>query len=268
MADKFKDAAKAGLKARLQLLAEVDRATLQLCEACQFILDEALPESEIRPAVFEQIPREQLAKAVTLVGQEMSPQGPHYYDQLIHGYRSVRHFLPTLLQTITFQSVSDEADVLSAWQFLYRLDHEKPKPDIQDAPQGVVHSAAWRAVVFNAHKQIDRRYYTFCTLHQLMAALQRRDIFIAPSRHWQDQRQQLLQGEAWQKARPHVCAALGKSTDGAQEVAKLANQLDELYRQVAKRLAQNKAVSIKKEGEFERISLRRVQYSHLLRWER
>lgn len=259
VAEKFKDAAKAGLKARLQLLAEVDKATLQLCEACEFILDEALPESEIRPAVFEQIPRETLAQAVTLVGQEMSHQGPHYYDQLSHGYRSVRQFLPTLLRTIIFQSVAEETDVLSAWQFLYQLDHEKPKPDIQDAPQEVIHNAAWRAVVFNAHKEIDRRYYTFCTLHHLMAALQRRDIFIAPSRRWQDQRQQLLQGEAWQKARPHVCAALAKSADGAQEVAKLAKQLDELYRQVAKRLAQNKAVSIKKDGEFERIRLRRQE---------
>ncbi len=259
VADKFNDAAKAGLKARLQLLAEVDTATLQLCEACQYILDDELPGETIRQTVFEQIPREQLEKAVRLVGKEMSHHGPHYYDQLIHGYRSVRHFLPTLLQTLTFKSTLDGVDVLAAWQFLYRLDHDKPKPDIQDAPQTVARSAAWRRVVFNSEKLIDPRYYTFCVLHHLMAALQRRDIFITPSRRWQDQRQQLLPAEAWQKARPHVCAALGKSTDGAQEVEKLTKQLDELYRQVAKRFAQNKAVSIKKDGEFERISLRRQE---------
>jgi hypothetical protein len=101
-----------------------------------------LPESELRLAVFEQIPREQLEKAVTLVGREMSHHGPHYYDQLVHGYRSLRHFLPTLLQTVAFQSALDGADVLSAWQFLYRLDHEKPKPNIQDAPQEGVSGAA------------------------------------------------------------------------------------------------------------------------------
>lgn len=259
VADKFKDAAKAGLKARLQLLAEVDTATLQLCAACQYILDDDLLESEIRQAIFEQVPREQLEKAVTLVGQEMSHHGPHYYDQLAHGYRSLRHFLPTLLQTVTFKSALDGADVLTAWQFLYRLDHEKPKPDLQDAPQEVVSGAVWRRVVFNSDKLIDQRYYTFCVLHQLLAALQRRDIYVTPSHRWQDQRQQLLHGEAWRKARPHVCTALGKSTDGVQEVAKLAKQLDELYRQVAKRFAQNKTASIKREGEFERISLRRQE---------
>ena len=71
----------------------------------------------------------------------------HYYDQLAHGYRSVRQFLPTLLQTVAFKSVSNEADLLSAWRFLYRLDHEKPQPDLQDAPQSVITNAEWRRVV-------------------------------------------------------------------------------------------------------------------------
>jgi hypothetical protein len=60
-----------------------------------------------------------------------------------------------------------------------------------------------------------------------------------------------------EKGAPQVCAALGKSTDGRKEMAELGKQLDQLYRRVAKRLAKNKAVSIKKEEGHERISLRR-----------
>ncbi|MBK7916659.1 MAG: hypothetical protein IPJ94_10435 [Chloroflexi bacterium] len=63
MADKFKDAAKNGLKARLQLLTEVDAATGQVCTACQFILDDKLLANEIRQTIFAQIPRESLAQA-------------------------------------------------------------------------------------------------------------------------------------------------------------------------------------------------------------
>jgi TnpA family transposase len=48
---------------------------------------------------------------------------------------------------------------------------------------------------------------------------------------------------------------LGKTADGEKEVKKLAKRLDTLYRQVAKRLARNKAVSIKKEDDHERIHL-------------
>ncbi len=257
VAEKFKDAEKAGLKQRLQMMAEMDTATWQLYEACQFILDDQLLGDEIRQAIFKHIPREQLEKAVALVGQETTRYAPYYYDQLVHGYRSVRLFLASLLATISFESIADDDEALAAWQFLYRLDHEKPQPDLQKAPLAIVSSAAWRQVVFNQDELIDRRYYTFCVLQNLVAALQRRDIFITPSRRWQDQRQQLLHGEAWKKARPQVCAALGKSTDGRKEMAGLGKQLDQLYRRVAKRFARNKAVSIKKEEGHERISLRR-----------
>jgi len=255
VADKFKDAEKAGLKARIKALAQLDAATLQLSLACQFVLDDKLPVEQVRQAIFKEIPREELEKAVVLVNKETSKHAPHYYNLLTDVYRSVRLFLPSLLKTVAFQGANAGHDVLAAWQFLYRLDHGRPRPDVQDAPREVVDNASWRAVVYIQDELLDRRYYTFCVLHNLIAALERRDIFISPSRRWQDQRAQLLQGEAWQKARLQVCAALDKSTDGEKEVQKLGKQMDELYRQVAKRFAKNKAVSIKKEDDYERISL-------------
>ena len=80
--------------------------------------------------------------------------------------------------------------------------------------------------------------------------------FVSPSYKWQDQRLQLLHGDAWRTVRPQVCAALGKTTDGEKKVKQLAKQLDQLYRRVAKRFSDNKAVTIKRDGEYERISLR------------
>ena len=262
VAEKFRDAEKAGLKARLNALAQVDTAALQLCAACQFVLDEKLPGKEVRRAIFKEIPRVELEKAVALVNQETSIHAPRYYNLLTDGYRSIRLFLPAFLKTIAFKGTNASDDILSAWQFLYQLDHARPRPDVQIAPQEVVSSSAWQAVVYYQEKQIDRRYYTFCVLQTLIAALERRDVFIIPSNRWQDQRAQLLQGEAWEKARPRICAALGKTADGEKEVKKLAKQLDTLYRQVARRLARNravsiKAVSIKKEDDHERIHLTR-----------
>lgn len=255
VAEKFRDAEKAGIRARLNTLAQVDIATLQLCIACQLILDEKLPGQEVRQAIFQEIPREELEKAVALVNQETSIHAPYYYNLLTDGYRSIRLFLPVFLKTIDFKGTGASDDILKAWQFLYRLDHTRPRPNMETAPQAVVKGSAWRAVIYDQEKQIDRRYYTFCVLQSLIAALERRDIFIAPSHRWQDLRTQLLQGEAWKKARPQICAALGKTADGEKEVQKLAQRLNTLYRQVAKRLAKNKSISIKKEDDHERIHL-------------
>ncbi len=230
-----------GLKARMQALAKLDAATLQLSLACQFVLDEKnIPASKIRSTIYQEVSREELAQAVTLVNRETSRHAPKYYNLLNDSYRSLRFFLPALLKSITFQGAGATDDLLEAWQFLYQLDHDRPRADIQDAPRKIVANVAWRSVVYGQDDLIDQRYYTFCVLHYLLAALQRRDVFIAPSHRWQDQRTQLLHGEAWKKMRSQVCVALGKTTDGEKEVAKLAQQLDKQYRRVAKRFAKNK----------------------------
>lgn len=57
------------------------------------------------------------------------------------------------------------------------------------------------------------------------------------------------------KVRSQVSLALGKTTNGEIEIQKLAKQLDSLYRQVAKRFGENASISIKRENDYERISL-------------
>ncbi len=238
-------------------MSKFDTAALYLREACLFLFDDNLPDSQLRQAIFSHVSREQLLEATDLIGQESARHAPHYYDQLDSSYRSVRLFLKPFLKEISFVGSSASRAALEAWQFLYQLDHERPMPDLQDAPRDIVDTAAWRAVVYLQEKLIDRRYYTFCVLQQLVNALQRRDVFVSPSYKWQDQRLQLLHGDAWNKVRLQVCAALGKTTDGKKEIKQLTDQLDQLYRRVAKRFSENKAVTIKSEGEYERISLRR-----------
>lgn len=259
---KFKEAEKEGIEARLKVVAQFDTAALQLREACLFLFNDDLPDVDLRRIIFSHIPRQQLLEAADLVGQESSRHAPHYYDRLDSRYRSVRLFLIRFLGNMIFAGTPAGQPVLTAWQFLYRLDHERPAPDIQDAPLAVVDKADWRAVVFTEEKLIDRRYYTFCVLQQLVAALQRRDVFVSPSRKWQDQRLQLLHGDTWRKIRPQICAALGRTTDGEKEVEQMAQQLDQQYRRVAKRFHKNKSVTIKKEGQYERISLRRQRKVH------
>jgi hypothetical protein len=150
------------------MIRKYDAAALYLREACLYLFDDNLLDNQLRQAIFSQIPREQLLEAANLVGQESARHAPHYYNHLSNHYRSVRLFLLRFLKNIGFSGTLAGRSVLNAWQFLYRLDYERPVPDIQDAPQEVVDSAAWRNVVFMEERLIDRCYYTFCALHQLM----------------------------------------------------------------------------------------------------
>ena len=87
---------------------------------------------------------------------------------------------------------------------------------METAPQEVL-NRAWRKLVIRSDGKIDRRFYTFCVLEQLQQGLDRREIFVTPSERWGDPRAKLLQGQAWEAARSHVCRTLNLSAKAEPE---------------------------------------------------
>jgi hypothetical protein len=120
---------------------------------------------------------------------------------------------------------------LEALEFLSRHE-ESSKAIIQDAPRGVL-TRPWRQLVERQDGSLDRKFYTFCVLERLHDGLHRRDVFLTPSERWADPRAKLLQGQAWEAARPSVCRTLGRELSAEREIQSLANQLDEAYRHTA-----------------------------------
>ena len=58
----FGAAIKADRKARLRTLKDLDQAAAVLASACQMVLDEYLPDTELRARLFARIPRNALAR--------------------------------------------------------------------------------------------------------------------------------------------------------------------------------------------------------------
>src|SRR5205814_7924093 len=133
----------------------------------------------------------------------------HYYQEIGQRYPSVRHFVPALLQHITFQGNRTGQPVLKGLTFLKGIEG-KPHPSMKGAPLGFV-SSGWKRYVAPYHHAPDRRYYTLCALSRLHEGLKRRDIYVEQSARWGDPRAKLLQGEEWERVRTTVCQSLGHS---------------------------------------------------------
>jgi hypothetical protein len=58
----------------------------------------------------------------------------------------------------------------------------------------------------------------------------------------------LLDGAAWEAARPTVCRTLAKSQNAAEEIGRLSNRLDHAFRSVAGNLPKNASVRIEQNG--------------------
>lgn len=142
---------------------------------------------------------------------------------------------------------------MSAWEFLASVDRQR-KLDMNSAPLEVI-ASGWKRLVVGRDSAVDRRAYTLCVLEQLQAALRRRDVYVAHSEHWRDPRAKLLQGAAWEAARPHICRTLDRHAEAEAELEPLSQQLDAAYRRTAANLPENAAVKIETHNGKDRFTL-------------
>jgi TnpA family transposase len=241
LTETFSDAAQAGREARLRTIKDLDAAAGQVGRACAALLDPGLADSQVRAAAFAIIPRTDLEAALRQIENLIRPPEDVYYKELQSSYRRVRRFLPTLLRSINFGASPAGQPVWEAIEHLKRVE-EKGNKTSSDPPLGVVNNA-WRPYVVH-DGTIDGKAYTFCVLDRLRTALRRRELFVTPSLRYADPRKGLLEGKAWEDARPFICRTLGLSASPQETLSALRQQLDETYRAVAARLPSNPTARI------------------------
>ncbi|GAB2491414.1 Tn3 family transposase [Streptosporangium sandarakinum] len=90
--------------------------------------------------------------------------------------------------------------------------------------------------------QVDKAAFVLCALMHLHTALRRRDVFADGSERWSDPRARLLDGQAWEQARPRLLTSLELELEPAGHLAELASALEGAYVRVLDGLGGNTAV--------------------------
>ena len=246
-------AKREGKKSRLRTLGDLDIAAIHLRIVSGIVVDETCDLMKLRQEIFARIPKDQVIQAMSAVDDLTRPPDDAFFPELIERYGRVRRFLPSLLKKVCFQATQAGKPLLQALQFLRDLEEQR-KPEMSKAPLDVV-SSAWKRVVIGKDKQVDRAAYTLCVLQQLQERLRRRDIYVVRSERWGDPRARLLQGAAWETARPQVCRTLQREVDAEGELPMLSQHLEEAYQQTASRLSVNMAVTITQQNGKSKLTL-------------
>ncbi|MBE9140675.1 Tn3 family transposase [Nodosilinea sp. LEGE 07088] len=234
--------ASQGKKERLRTLKDLDAAALTLSVACSILLAPEQDIGQLREAIFSQVSSVQLAAAVEQVESIARPPNDQYYPEILSRWRTVRLFLPTLLNTIDFQATQAGQSTLAAVAFLKAIEGKR-QPVMMDAPLVIV-SQGWLRWVCPTAGVIDRRAYTFCVLEQLMNGLRCRDLYVSPSVQWSNPQEKLLQGREWLAVRAQVCRTLNLAPKPDEKLTQLKQQLNDAYHRTAQNLPTNDAVQI------------------------
>ena len=248
----FGDAIKADKKARQRTIKDLDQAAMTLAKACYMVLDNNLPDSELRVRLFEKIPREILAGALNGVNSLTRPADNVYFKELDAKYRTVRRFLPALTEHIRFSSNTAGKPLVASLDWL-QANILLKKPD--KVPPSEIIGKSWQRHVMREDGTFDFHAYTFCVLEELKTALKIRDVFVAPSWRYADPRSGLLNGAEWEATRPIICRTLGLSATPEPTLKALAVELDLTYRAVADRLLENTSVRFDTVGSKQELVL-------------
>jgi TnpA family transposase len=253
-------------KEQLRRLPRFAAASAKLAAAIQVLLEASAAEdvsvAEVWEAIERVVPRGQVAAALAAVC-ELAPPPDEQPDEawraeLLKRHATIRPFLPILTEVIEFGAVEGGQLVVEAVQRLPQLLGRK-KVRRDEITAGLV-TGSWRRLVYadpnGEPGLVDHKAYAFCVLEHLHRALKRRDVFAKGSDRWGDPRAQLLDGEAWEKAKGDVVTALQLTEQPDPHLAELAGRLDTAYRQVAARLPDNAALELVRDGE--RINLDRL----------
>lgn len=247
-------AVRASAKDRMRSLPQLRRASVTLAAAAKVMLECAEVESTgLAPAeawtrLQAAISRERLMAAVATV-EELAPDAgddaDHGQFELVKRYATVRPFLAAIAEVLPLSATPAGTALLSAVRGLGSLVGRKrvTRSEIVDE----VVTGSWRRLVFPGPESpdgdVDHRAYTLCVLESLHRALRRRDVYAVGSVRWGDPRARLLDGQAWEQARPDVLTALQLHDPVDTHLSGLAARLDTAYTGLAARIRPAEATS-------------------------
>jgi TnpA family transposase len=248
-----------GKKARLRSLRDIDASALVLADLARVLLDDGVEDEGVRTRAFTRVSRRRAQIAVETITRLTRAPEDDFQQERLQRYQTLRRFLPQMLRLVSLQATQSGKPLLAAWRFLKERE-ERGSWESSGAPLEFL-PPAWkkRVVRYAGSKpQVDRRAYTLCVLEQLQEALRRRDIFALGSERWGDPRAKLLSGSAWEQARAPICRVLEKPAEPAEELERLAQGLEDSYRQVQTRLPTNAALALGESGQLVLSPLDRV----------
>ena len=215
------------------------------------MLDGTVTDSDLRAAVFATVPQAALEAAVAQVDSLTRPPDDPYFDELLAQHRAIRRFLPHFARIVGLGAMPAGQPVLKALQHFRKVEDGGGRR--KEWPTEFVPKSWERRVTRDGI--IDRRAWTLCLVDRLRGALRRRDIFAAPSLRFADPRIGLLDGTAWEVARPTVCRTLDKSHNAVEEIGRLCERLDQAFRSVTDNLPRNTSLRLNRNGDDDELVL-------------
>jgi TnpA family transposase len=234
------------------------RAVEVLEELGTVVLDNSIPDHEVRQAIFKLLPADDVGRLVEgcrnlRAGGDGSPLA-----LIHHWYSYTRKYSPALLEKTPLQFAED-APLGRAVIFLKDLNSGKSK-SFSGAPFDFLPRRWIKHVVRKDGKgeaALSRPHYEPALLTTLNERLKSGDVTVAHSRRWSDFEEYLIPRSLWAAKRAGHYAHLELPSEADEYLVQLQERLHRVTAEVDRRVPQNKALTIDSaKGEFHLAALK------------
>lgn len=230
---------------------KVQRATFlqesarHLRRVSDIVTDDAIPDGQVRAALFRYLPRERWTEQRSLYDAFERGEVDVLFSLLQRRFTHVREFAPAVLATLRLDSPRAQNPLLDGLHTLEQLVGKRGRAaQVPTAATVDFVPAKWKSAVAQP-TGINRQAWELTLLHEVRNALRSGDLTVAGSRRYAAWDDDLYTREAWAARRGAWYAENGLPSDGAIDVARLRAELDQLAHAVARRIPRhNTAVQI------------------------
>jgi TnpA family transposase len=211
------------------------------------VLDQTISDTKLRAAIYQQISREALQRAVEEAEQIARPEDDNYFDFLALRYSYLRQFIPAFLAAFAFQSNMPADPLLNAVAILRHLNDTRRRAVPEDAPLDFI-ERKWLPYVVKPDGHLDRHYYELCVLWALRHALRAGNVWLEASRRYANPETYLIPKEQWPALRSEVCQQVALPEEISTRFTAREQELAELFARVDPLLAQEGKVRMEEDN--------------------
>ena len=167
------------------------------------ILDEAIADLELRPAIYRLIPRETLTSTIQECAELAQPADYAPFSFARRAYSYLRRFGPRFLKTVRFEAVEKDDPLLEAVEYMRAVNEGRQvfeQPPLKFVPY------VWKSYVIGVEQAVDRQMYELCLHDCLAKGLERGALWVPGSRSYTRLQDDWISDQDWPAARAKFLA--------------------------------------------------------------
>lgn len=255
-------------KRRQELLRASEEARRRAVEVVETLgtlaLSEEVPDGELRRAIFERFPPEDLGRLVE--GSRLIREGDDgsHHAFTARSWEFTRRFSPTLLAVLPL-AWSETTRLGEAITFMREFNAAGKRKFGADVPLGWLPPKWQGCVVRRVGREVEvsRSHYEMALLSTLVEKLKSGDVTVRHSRRWADFEQYLIPQEDWQRDQERHYETLGLPLDAGTYLNALDTRLHAVTQDVNTRVPKNEALTLDREKGTWRLAPTRANTAQI-----